>query len=207
MLSLKNKPVVIGISGRSGAGKTYILHLLQAQLAPTAVSIISQDDYYLPIGQQQKDINGAVNFDLPTAIDQALFVADIHQLLAGKAIQKISYTFNNPQAKITTLTMEPAPYIIVEGLFIYHYQALAELIDLKLFIDCDEAIALNRRIERDAVERGYDRKTVLYQWEQHVQPAYLAYLQPYKNSADYVLSNNGATLTLNPIIEHIRSLK
>lgn len=207
MLSLKNKPLLIGIAGRSGSGKTYILRLLQEALLPGTVSIISQDDYYRSIEQQQRDENGEVNFDLPSAIDQELFIGNIQQLLAGKAIQKNSYTFNNPQAHSIPLTIEPAPCIIVEGLFIYHYTALARLIDVKLFIDCKESIALKRRIQRDAEERGYDNTAVRYQWKNHVQPAYLAYLQPYQNSADYVLLNNGNVLTLDPIIEHIRSFK
>ena len=207
MLSPRNKAFVVGISGRSGSGKTYLLRLLQESFPSNTISVISQDDYYLPITEQQADDQGQINFDLPSSIDQALLATDLRQLATGNSIKKNTYTFNNPSANSQVLSIQPAPIIIIEGLFIYHFQAIAQQLDLKLFIDCEADIALSRRIKRDAKERGYNEDEVLYQWVHHVEPAYINFLLPYKKEAHYTIRNDEQPQGLDAIIEHLQTLK
>lgn len=196
----KNRPYLLGIAGRSGSGKTYLLHYLQAELGTEQVSVLSQDDYYLPIGQQQKDEQGEVNFDLPEAIDRKAFFEDLNKLLRGETLSLKRYTFNNPSAIAQSFQIKSRTILIIEGLFIYHYPEIHQLIDTTVFIDCSTEKALERRIRRDAAERGYDRDTVIYQWEHHVEPAFERYLLPYRNSADFIIENteelNGAEALL-----------
>lgn len=188
-----NKPFVIGISGGSGSGKTLFLKCFLQHFTPTQVCLISQDNYYKPIEVQPVDENGLVNFDLPECIDDVCLLSDLQKLLSGNTIQKQEYTFNVAGHTASLLTINSAPIIILEGLFIFHFTKIASLLDMRIFLDADEEITLNRRLKRDLVERGYSRDKILYQWENHVLPAYNNYLLPYKESAEIVILNNAET--------------
>jgi uridine kinase len=192
MAALMNKkPFIIGIAGGSGSGKTFFLKCFLKHFSTDEVCLVSQDDYYFPVheGMSQEE-NKHYNFDLPSTINHDHFEADIHNLLAGKSISKKEYTFNNPALTPKILEIKPAPIIIVEGLFILHFRKIAELLDMKIFMDADEEIALRRRLKRDLLERGYPHDAVMYKWLNHVVPAYKEYLLPYKNECDRVINNN-----------------
>lgn len=185
-----NKPFIIGIVGSSGSGKTFFLNCFLKHFAPEQVALISQDDYYKPIEQQPKDENDWVNFDLPECIDDDHLLRDVQSLIDGKGYQKLEYTFNVGKENAKMLTVNPAPIIIVEGLFIFHYEKLAKLFDLRVFIEADEDVALNRRLKRDMAHRGYTHDMIMYQWENHVMPAFNNYLLPYRATADKIIVNN-----------------
>jgi len=182
--------MVIGITGGSGSGKTTFIRRLREQFGPEQLCIISQDDYYLPREQQHTDDRGEKNFDLPQSFDKKAFRADLERLRNGETVVRQEYTFNNPEATPKTLTFHPAPVIIVEGLFVFHYKKIAPLLDLKVFINAKENLKVIRRIHRDQVERNYPIEDVLYKYEHHVLPAYERYIQPYKEDADLVINNN-----------------
>lgn len=184
------KPYIIGITGGSGSGKTLFLKQLLEGFDGRHVTCISQDDYYRPREYQLVDKNGELNFDRPESIDYEHFAADLKALSEGKSIQKDEYTFNNPNAEAKVLVRKSAPVILVEGIFIFHYKKIAELIDLKIFIDARDYVKLQRRLKRDREERGYDADDVLYKYENHIMPSYQKYIEPYKESADLVVPNN-----------------
>lgn len=186
-----NKPYIIGIAGGSGSGKTFFLKCFLEHFTADEVSLVSQDDYYIPVAHNMtKEENKEYNFDLPSTIDHEHFQQDISKLLNKEAILKQEYTFNNPDAIPKMIEIKPAPILIVEGLFILHFKDIAELLDLKVFIDADEDIALQRRLKRDLIERGYSHDDVMYKWINHVVPAYKEYLLPYKDECDRVITNN-----------------
>ncbi|SCW39480.1 uridine kinase [Mucilaginibacter sp. NFR10] len=186
-----NKPYIIGIAGGSGSGKTFFLKCFLEHFTADEVSLVSQDDYYIPVAHNMtKEENKEYNFDLPATIDHEHFQQDISKLLNKEAILKQEYTFNNPDAIPKMIEIKPAPILIVEGLFILHFKDIAELLDLKVFIDADEDIALQRRLKRDLIERGYSHDDVMYKWINHVVPAYKEYLLPYKDECDRVITNN-----------------
>jgi uridine kinase len=184
------KPFVIGVAGGSGSGKTFFLKCFLHHFNSTEVSLISQDDYYRPMTEQAVDENGWINFDLPEGIDDSRLLHDLQLLIDGKSIEKKEYTFNINEENARLLNIVSAPIIIVEGLFVFHFQEIAKLFDLRIFMDADEEITLNRRITRDGVERGYTRDMVMYQWVNHVLPAYKEFLLPYKGTCDKVIMNN-----------------
>lgn len=184
------KPYIVGISGGSASGKTSFLKGLNQVLPNHSTCIVSQDNYYLPIQEQSKDLNNQVNYDLPTSIDREAFYMDMMLLSNGELVEREEYTFNNSSKQAKFITMQPAPLLIMEGLFIFHYSEISDALDLKIYIDSEESIKLKRRLKRDKDERGYPEETVMYQWENHVMPAYLAYLKPYKQYADIIVSNN-----------------
>lgn len=185
-----NKPYVIGIAGGSGSGKTFFLKCFLEHFSEDEVCLISQDDYYIPVGEMTAEENKLYNFDLPVTIDEAAFMADANKLLNNETVYKKEYTFNNAAAIPKILEIKPTPVIIIEGLFILHFKALAAMLDLKIFIETEEEIALHRRLKRDFIERGYSADDVHYKWMHHVLPAYKEYLLPHKPSCHKIVVNN-----------------
>lgn len=184
------KHYVVGIAGGSASGKTSFLHQLKEMLPAGTVSIISQDNYYKPKVEQQLDENGEVNFDLPTSIDKDAFFIDIQKLLNGESIRFHEYTFNNSERAPREIIIDPAPIIVVEGLFVFHYPEIRHLLDLRLYLDVREDIKLQRRIKRDRDERGYPEAVVRYQWEHHVLPSFKKFLKPYRDDSHIIITNN-----------------
>ncbi len=180
---------IVGICGGSGSGKTSFIKDLARVLPPGAVSIITQDNYYKPVEEQQRDGNGEVNFDLPGAIDRDSLFEDISTLLSGRSIFRSEYTFNNIGQEADLIEVHPTPVLIIEGLFVLYFEELRERMDLKIFLDVPEQTKLERRVKRDAEERGYSRETVMYQWENHVMPSFREYLEPYSKECDLIVSN------------------
>lgn len=187
---MKYTPYFVGITGGSGSGKTHFLEELVKGIGREQVCLISQDNYYRPRHEQLKDENGVENFDVPQAIDIQLFVTHLRALKSGKEIQKEEYTFNNPQKKPKTLLFKPLPIVVVEGIFVMHFKEVADMLDLKLFIEAKPHVKIRRRIMRDNVERGYSIEDVLYRYEHHVMPAYEKYILPHRDEVDLIIPNN-----------------
>jgi len=183
------KPYLVGIAGGSGSGKTTLLNILKELLPMGSMSLVSQDNYYHPRDLQKPDENGELNFDLPTSIDRELFMTDILALMAGNSIYKKEYTFNNPEIDPKLIEVKSAPIIITEGLFVFHYKEIKDLLDYKIYLHAEEEVRLDRRIDRDYRERGYDESVVRYQWENHVLPADQSYLFPYIDDCNLVIDN------------------
>lgn len=188
---MNKKPFVIGVAGGSGSGKTFFLKCFLNHFKKEEISLLSQDDYYYRVGHTMTaEENKLYNFDLPATIDNHQFLSDIKNLINGDTVYQKEYTFNNPNTEPKLLEIQPAPIVMVEGLFILHFAEIAEILDMKIFIDTNEDIALQRRLKRDLIERGYPEDDVLYKWNNHVMPAFNDYLLPYKEQCDKIISNN-----------------
>ena len=186
-----NKPYIIGIAGGSGSGKTFFLKSFLEHFTADEVCLVSQDDYYFRVAHKMTpEENKVYNFDLPSTIDHEHFQQDISRLLNNETVIKPEYTFNNPNVVPKMLEIKPAPILIVEGLFILHFRDIADMLDMKIFIEADEDIAMERRLKRDLIERGYSRDDAMYKWVNHVLPAYKEFLLPYKDECDRVIANN-----------------
>lgn len=184
------KPLIIGITGGSGSGKTTFIRELRSEFSDKDLCLVSQDDYYRPREKQRKDDNGIVNFDLPYSIYKKDFIRDVQKLIAGETVTREEYTYNNDNVASKMLEFHPAPVIIVEGLFIFHYKKMKPLLDLKVFIHAKENLKVIRRIKRDRVERNYPLDDVLYRYEAHVLPGFEKYIKPYMSDADLIINNN-----------------
>lgn len=182
--------MIIGICGGSGSGKTTLLRRLATHFGEIKPTVFSMDNYYLPIEEQFVDENGAINFDLPTALDRDKLANDLKKLYQGEAIEVKEYHFNAPPGKNVLITLEPSPIIIVEGLFLFEYHEVRKLLEFSIFMDVDHEVQLDRRLYRDQESRGYSRDAILYQWKNHVTPCYLNYLLPYLNEADFIFNND-----------------
>jgi uridine kinase len=133
---------------------------------------------------------GVENFDLPESIDHDAFIQDVARLHQGIPVSKKEYTYNNPNIVPKTITFNPAPVIIVEGIFVFYFPEIRNQLDLKVFIDAEEHIKLKRRIKRDGQERGYGLEDVLYRYEKHVAPTFDRFIRPFRNEADVIIPNN-----------------
>lgn len=180
---------IIGVSGGSGSGKSVFIEDLQSIFGSDQVAFISQDNYYKPRETQKVDSQGVQNFDLPYSIDLDAFTNDLINLKNGHKVIREEYTFNNPEATPGTITVQPAPVIVVEGLFIFSHQPIWDLLNLRIFIHASDSQRLSRRIIRDQMERNYPLEDVLYRYEHHVFPAYKAYIEPYYSKVDLIINN------------------
>ena len=184
------KPLIIGIIGGSGSGKTSLIDRIRKEFSDKSICVISQDNYYLPIELQAKDKNGIENFDLPSSFDHEGFYDDLTQLTQGKSLTRDEYIFNDPTAKPNQITYHSAPILILEGLFIFHIKKVRDLIDLKIFVHAKDEYKIIRRIIRDQIERNYPIDDVLYRYQHHVMPNFEQYIKPYIDTVDLVVNNN-----------------
>jgi len=199
-------PYIIGITGGSGSGKTRFLNGLLEQFNEKEVCLISQDNYYRKRHEQPVDDRGVKNFDLPDSIDFESYKNDILALKEGKSIERLEYTFNNPNAIPKKIKLSPAPVMVVEGIFVLYYKEIADILDLKVFIEAKDYIKLSRRIVRDDKERGYDLDDVLYRYQHHVMPTYEKYIKPYQSDANLIIPNHtGFTEALKVLSAFVRS--
>jgi uridine kinase len=196
--------MIIGICGGSGSGKTTLLERLADHFSDLQPSVFSLDNYYLPVEKQIKDQKGHYNFDLPSALDEEKLLSDLKQLIDGQSIQVKEYHFNAPPNKHTYFTIKPSRLLIVEGLFLLHFEKVKELLDFTVYIKIDPDVQLERRIARDLISRGYTKEEIVYQWENHVLPCYRKYLLPYRHQADFIYRNDtNAESDFKKLIEEI----
>ncbi len=190
LMNKANRPYMIAFAGGSASGKTWLLHTIKQYFTSDELCIISQDDYYKPLENQETDENGVVNYDLPSAIDDEALVNDLAKLHNGESITRKEYVFNNPNAVPKLLQYQPAPIIIVEGLFLLYFEKIRKEFDLIVFIETRDDITYSRRLERDFEIREIPKDVIVYQWHNHVYPAYKRFLLPYREEAHIIIPNN-----------------
>ena len=154
------------------------------------VCLLSMDNYYKKREEQDKDCNDQFNFDLPTSFRREEFFNDLNKLIKGETVTIKEYTFNNPLVTANEITYQSAPVIIVEGIFVFYFEEISKLMDLKIFLDASEHLKLIRRIKRDAEERNYPLDDVLYRYQYHVYPTFEQFILPMRFQADIIINNN-----------------
>ena len=184
------KPFVIGICGGSGSGKTTLLRKLKNTLGQERVSVFTMDNYYLPKEQQAKDKNNVINFDLPTALDEKKLNEDLSAIVGGQNIEVKEYFFNAPVNHTKTILIHPKEILIVEGLFLFHFEFVKKMLDFSIYVEVSPKHQLSRRIERDQKTRGYSKEDITYQWYEHVVPCFEKYILPYKHEASFIFKND-----------------
>ena len=200
------KPYVIGITGGSASGKTLFINNLLQFFPAGSICYFSQDHYFKPIHQQPKDEGGIEVFDSPESLYLESYAEDLKSLLNGMSVKRKEYTFNNPGQTPSEIVFQPSPVIIVEGIFIFYQPEIRKLFNLKIFIEAKENIKLQRRIERDRIERNIHSEDVLYRYERHITPGYEKYIAPLKEEVDFIVPNNtGFTNALEVIVGFLKT--
>ncbi|MBT3449556.1 MAG: uridine kinase [Bacteroidetes Order II. Incertae sedis bacterium] len=201
------KPVIIGLSGGSGSGKSTILRRLLGELGPEQVSVLEHDAYYLDLTHLSLAERAAVNFDHPDSLETSLLVEHVDALLAGRSIQKPVYDFTKHTRAAETLEIQPTPIIIVEGILALAEPDLVRRMAIKLFVDTDDDTRLIRRIRRDMVERGRSLNSVLEQYETTVRPMHIEFVEPSKRHADVIIPRGGHNeVAFEMVLARIRTM-
>ena len=187
----KQKPLVIGIAGGSGSGKTTVSKEISKRLPADRVLILTEDAYYNDNSALSMDERKKINYDHPNAYDTDLLIEQLQDLLDGTAVEMPTYNFNILSRAKDTIHVEPAEIIILEGILVLASEELRKFMDIKLFVDADDDIRFIRRLQRDTQERGRSIDWIISQYLATVKPSYNQFVEPSKKYADIIIPQGG----------------
>lgn len=188
---MTNRPLIVGIAGGTGSGKTTVAHKLAAAMPPGRCVTLEHDAYYRDQGHLTPEERQTINYDHPAALESSLLAEHLRMLRGGQAIDVPIYDFATHTRRRETRRVEPAPLVIVEGILVFAESALREQLDIKIFVDTDPDIRLMRRIRRDLEQRGRTFQSVRDQYYATVRPMHLEHVEPTKRWADLIVPEGG----------------
>jgi len=183
--------LVIGIAGGTGSGKTTVVEKIAQSFTASEVAILSHDSYYFDNSHMTLEERRAKNYDRPDAIEFELMVEHVQALKDGKAIEQPTYSFITCTRQEVVVPVEPRHVLIIEGILCLANERLRDLMDVKVFVDCDSDVRLSRVIMRDIMERGRNVEQVLDRYEKTVRPSHLQFIEPTKRYADIIVPQGG----------------
>ncbi len=186
-----NKPVVIGVSGGTGSGKSTVAKAIFKSLPDENILIIEQDAYYKDQSSLTYEERVKTNYDHPLAFDTELLIEHVKTLCEHKCIEKPIYNFSKHNREENTICVQPKEIIIIEGIMILEDERLRNLMDIKIFVDTDADVRIIRRITRDINERGRTLDSVIEQYLTTVKPAHEQFIEPTKKYADIIIPEGG----------------
>jgi uridine kinase len=194
------KPLIIGIAGGSGSGKTTVARRVADALENASIAFIEMDAYYRNFTNLSAEERKHVNWDHPDAFDLDLFASQMAELGAGRTIEKPIYDFVTHGRRRETERVEPADVVVIDGILLFADRRLRELCDVKVYVDADADIRLIRRIERDLVARGRPLEEILTQYLTTVRPMHLEFVEPSKRWADVIVPQGGHNVVATEMI-------
>ncbi|SDN00291.1 uridine kinase [Sediminibacillus halophilus] len=188
---MSNKPVVIGVAGGSGSGKTSVTRSISQRFTDKTILVIEQDYYYKDQAHLPYEERLNTNYDHPLAFDNDLLIEHVKTLLAQKPVNKPVYDYTRHTRSEEVVRVEPKDVIILEGILILEDQRLLDLMDIKVFVDTDADVRIIRRLLRDIKERGRTIDSVIDQYINVVRPMHLQFVEPTKRYADIIIPEGG----------------
>lgn len=203
------KPLVIGVAGGSGSGKTSVTQKILGQLDLDAsrVLIIQHDSYYRDLSAYGGASPDAINFDHPDSLETSLLVQHVRSLCGGRPVEIPMYNFATHRRMSEVHNVEPHEIIIIDGILLLVDQDLRDLLDIKIFVDTDADERLIRRIKRDILERGRSLESVMHQYLSTVKPMHLQFVEPSKHWADVIVPRGAENaVAIDMVVTKIRTL-
>ncbi|WP_174613889.1 uridine kinase [Virgibacillus ihumii] len=188
---MSEKPVVIGVAGGSGSGKTTVTRSICQRFADKTILVIEQDYYYKDQSHLPFEERLNTNYDHPLAFDNDLLISHLHDLMNQKSIKKPVYDYKVHTRSNEVIPVEPKEVIILEGILILEDPRLVDLMDIKVFVDTDSDVRIIRRLLRDIKERGRTLDSVIDQYVNNVRPSHLQFVEPTKRYADIIIPEGG----------------
>jgi len=186
-----SRPLIVGIAGGTGSGKTTVAHKLAAAMPSDRCVTIEHDAYYIDQSHLPPEERANINYDHPASLESSLLADHLRELRAGRAVEVPLYDFATHTRKATTRRVAPAPVVIVEGILVFAEAALRDQMDIKIFVDTDPDIRLMRRIRRDLEQRGRTFESVRHQYYATVRPMHIEHVEPSKRWADLIVPEGG----------------
>lgn len=186
-----NRPVLIGISGGTGSGKSTIAQEIYRKFGEECIAMIEQDSYYKDQTGISIEERVKTNYDHPDAFDTSLLVNQLKNLIEGKSIDKPIYDFSIHTRKKEIIKVEPRDIIIVEGILVFQDIELRNMMDIKIYVDTDADVRIIRRLVRDINERGRTVQSVIDQYLNVVRPMHMQFTEPTKRYADIIIPEGG----------------
>ena len=197
-------PLVIGIAGGTGSGKTTVTNAILDRLDKSRVNVIQHDSYYRDLSAHGGLTPDKVNFDHPDSLETPLLIKHVRALKEGRTIDQPIYDFTTHRRMDSTLRIDPREIIIIDGILIFVDKELRELMDIRIFVDTDADERLIRRIRRDILERGRSIESVMNQYTQTVKPMHLEFVEPSKHWADVIIPRGAEnTVAIDMVVSKI----
>jgi len=188
---IRPDPLVIGIAGGSGSGKTTVAQEILNRVGPDRIAFLQHDSYYKDLSGLPPVQRAEVNFDHPNSLETELLIEHIASLRDGKPVEVPIYDFSIHSRTGQTFTVAPHRVILVEGILIFTEASLRKLFDVKIFVDTDSDLRFIRRLQRDIAERGRTTEAVIKQYKTTVRPMHLEFVEPSKRYADVIIPEGG----------------
>jgi uridine kinase len=201
------QPLVIGLAGGSGSGKTTIAHTIIERVGVNRIAFIQHDAYYRDQSEIPLELRAQVNYDHPDAFETELLVQHLQALRAGHKIEIPVYDFAQFTRTCETVTIVPHPVILLEGILLFVDASLRSLIDIKIYVDAPPDLRFIRRLQRDVTERKRTPESVIRQYLETVRPMHLEFVEPTKRYASLILPEGGFnTVGVDVIVARIRAM-
>lgn len=206
-MSTKNSPIIIGVTGGSGSGKTTVSKKILEQLDGHSISIIQQDSYYKDQAGMTMEERRAVNYDHPLAFDSDLLYQHLKMLKQRQAIDVPVYDYTISTRSPEVIHQEPTDVVILEGILILSDERIRDMLDIKVYVDTDDDIRIIRRIERDTQERGRSLESIITQYLTGVKPMYHQFIEPTKCYADLIVPEGGEnSVAIDLLVTKVRDI-
>lgn len=200
-------PLVIGIAGGSGSGKTTVAQEILQRVGHERIAFLQHDSYYKDLTGLPPTQRSEVNFDHPNSLENELLIQHVAALRDGKSVDVPIYDFTTDSRTSQTFTVQPRRVILVEGILIFTEAALRDMFDVKIFVDTDADLRFIRRLQRDITERGRTTESVIEQYQSTVRPMHLEFVEPSKRYADVIIPEGGFnTAALDMVVARIEAL-
>ncbi|MBF7128258.1 uridine kinase [Pediococcus pentosaceus] len=206
-MSTKNSPIIIGVTGGSGSGKTTVSQKILEELHGHSISIIQQDSYYKDQAEKTMEERRAVNYDHPLAFDADLLYEHLKMLKNNQKIEVPIYDYKISTRSSEVIEQDPTHVIILEGILILADERIRDMLDIKVYVDTDDDIRIIRRIRRDMEQRARTLDSIINQYLTGVKPMYHQFIEPTKRYADVIVPEGGKnSVAIDLLVTKVRDI-